>query len=110
MFFGIDLNQALTFPFKGAEARKYFLIGCGVALAGFIIPVVPYLALLGYAARIAKQIFNSESPRHDRMGRLGRHAQRWRENVRRAHDLRASDLDPGYSTCACRNSPADRHG
>jgi hypothetical protein len=62
MFFGIDLNQVLIFPFKGAEARKYFLIGCGVVLAGFIIPVVPYLVLLGYAARIAKQIFNNESP------------------------------------------------
>ena len=63
MLFGIDLNQIFTFPFKDAEARKYFLIGCGVALAGFIIPVLPYLVLLGYAARIAKQIFNGESPR-----------------------------------------------
>jgi len=62
MFFGIDLNQVFTFPFKDAGARKYFLIGCGVALAGFIIPFVPYLVLLGYAARIAKQIFNGEAP------------------------------------------------
>ena len=62
MFFGIDLNQVFTFPFKDAESRKYFLIGCGVALAGFIIPIVPYLVLLGYAARIAKQIFNGETP------------------------------------------------
>jgi hypothetical protein len=63
MFFGIDLNQVFTFPFKDAESRKYFLIGFGVALAGFIIPLIPYLALLGYAARIARQIFNNESPR-----------------------------------------------
>jgi hypothetical protein len=63
MFFGIDLNQVFTFPFKDAESRKYFLIGCGVALAGFIIPLVPYFTLLGYAARIARQIFNNESPR-----------------------------------------------
>jgi len=63
MFFGIDLNQIFIFPFKGAEARKYFLIGCAVSLAGFIIPVLPYLVLFGYAARIAKQIFNNESPR-----------------------------------------------
>jgi len=63
MFFGIDLNQVFSFPFKDAESRKYFLIGCGVALAGFIIPLIPYLALLGYAARIARQIFNNESPR-----------------------------------------------
>jgi hypothetical protein len=63
MLSGIDLNQIFTFPFKDAESRKYFLIGCAVALAGFIIPVIPYLLLFGYAARIAKQIFNGEAPR-----------------------------------------------
>jgi len=63
MILGIDLNQIFTFPFKDAEARKYFLIGCAVALAGFIVPVLPYLILFGYAARIAKQIFNGETPR-----------------------------------------------
>jgi len=62
MFFGLDLNQIFLFPFKDAEARKYFLIGCAVALAGFIIPVIPYLVLLGYAARIVKQVFNNEVP------------------------------------------------
>jgi hypothetical protein len=63
MFSGIDLSQLLLFPVKDSEARKYFLIGCAVALAGFVIPVLPYLLLFGYAARIAKQIFNGESPR-----------------------------------------------
>jgi hypothetical protein len=63
MILGIDLNQIFTFPFKDAEARKYFLIGCAVSLAGFIIPAIPYLVLFGYAARIAKQIFNGETPR-----------------------------------------------
>jgi len=63
MLSGIDLNQIFAFPFKDAESRKYFLIGCAVALAGFIVPVIPYLMLFGYAARIAKQIFNGEAPR-----------------------------------------------
>ena len=63
MFFGIDLNQVFSFPFKDAESRKYFLIGCGVALVSFIIPLIPYFALLGYAARVARQIFNNETPR-----------------------------------------------
>jgi len=62
MLSGIDLNQIFLFPFKDAISRKYLLIGCGVALAGFIVPLVPYLVLLGYAARIVKQIFNHESP------------------------------------------------
>ena len=59
---GIDLNQIFLFPIKDAETRKYFLIGCAVSLAGFIIPVIPYLLLFGYVARIAKQIFKNESP------------------------------------------------
>jgi hypothetical protein len=62
MFFGIDLNQLLTFPFKDADSRKYFLIGCLVSLAGFIIPILPFFVLYGYAIRIVKQIMNNESP------------------------------------------------
>lgn len=59
----MDLQQIFLFPIKDAEARKHFLIGCLVSLAGFIIPILPFLALYGYAARIAKQIFNNETPR-----------------------------------------------
>lgn len=63
MFFGIDLNEIFTFPFKDAESRKYFLIGCLVSLAAFIVPILPYFVLYGYVIRIAKQIMNNESPR-----------------------------------------------
>ena len=63
MFFGIDLNQIFTFPFKDSESRKHFLIGCLVSLTAFIIPILPYFFLYGYVVRIAKQIMNNESPR-----------------------------------------------
>ncbi len=63
MLAGMDLNQIFLFPIKDAEARKHFLIGCLVVLASFFIPVVPYLALFGYSAKIARQIFNNEEPR-----------------------------------------------
>jgi hypothetical protein len=63
MFSGIDLSQILLFPVKDSESRKYFLIGCAVALAGFIIPIIPYLFLFGYAAQVARQVFKGESPR-----------------------------------------------
>lgn len=63
MFQGIDLKQLFLFPVKDAEARKHFLIGCLVSLSAFIIPILPYMALYGYAARIAKQIMNNETPR-----------------------------------------------
>jgi hypothetical protein len=61
MILGIDLNQIFTFPFKDAEARKYFLIGCLVSLAAFIIPILPFFVLYGYAIRIVKQIMNNET-------------------------------------------------
>ncbi|MBI5953884.1 MAG: DUF4013 domain-containing protein [Chloroflexi bacterium] len=73
MFSGTDLSQILLFPVKDSEARKYFLIGCAVALAGFIVPIIPYLLLFGYAVQIAKQVLNGESPRMvkwDDWGRL----------------------------------------
>ncbi len=63
MLAGIDLNQLFTFPFKDAEARRHFLIGCLVSLSAFIIPILPYFVLYGYAIRIAKQVMKDESPR-----------------------------------------------
>ena len=63
MFFGIDLNQIFTFPLKDAEARKHFLTGCLVSFASFIIPILPFLVLYGYAIRIVRQVMNNESPR-----------------------------------------------
>lgn len=63
MFAGMDLSQFLLFPIKDGEARKNFLIGCAIALAGFIIPIIPYLFIFGYTARVARQIFAGESPR-----------------------------------------------
>ncbi|MBI5942830.1 MAG: DUF4013 domain-containing protein [Chloroflexi bacterium] len=63
MLSGIDLNQIFTFPFKDAESRRHFLIGCLVSLTAFIVPILPYFVLYGYAIRIAKQIMNNESLR-----------------------------------------------
>src|SRR5690606_27638651 len=51
------------FPLKDAEARKHFLIATLVVFVSFIIPIVPYLALLGYAALIAQQVLRGETPR-----------------------------------------------
>ena len=63
MFFGFDLKELFMFPFKDEEARKYLLIGGLIAVAGFFIPVLPYLVLIGYAAQISKQVLKGEQPR-----------------------------------------------
>ena len=51
-------QEILLFPVVDAEARKQFLIACLVALAGFIIPIIPTLILLGYGVRIMRQILD----------------------------------------------------
>lgn len=63
MFFGFDLKEIFYFPIKDAEARKQLLIGGLVSLAGFIIPLIPFFFLYGYAIQIARQVLNGESPR-----------------------------------------------
>lgn len=63
MLSGFNLNEILVFPARDAEARKHFLVGTLVSFAAMIIPILPYLVLFGYAARIAKQVLNNESPR-----------------------------------------------
>ncbi|HNA89329.1 MAG TPA: DUF4013 domain-containing protein [Anaerolineales bacterium] len=60
MFFGFDLKELFMFPFKDDESRKYFLVGSLIALAGFIIPILPYLVLFGYAVQIAKQAMQGQ--------------------------------------------------
>ncbi len=63
MFFGFNLNEILTFPFKDNESRKHLLIGALVSISAFIIPILPFFVLTGYAAQIARQVLRGESPR-----------------------------------------------
>jgi len=58
-----NIEQILTFPFKETEDRKNFLIGALVYFASFIIPILPLIFVMGYIARIMRQVFNGEAPR-----------------------------------------------
>ena len=49
-------QETLLFPVRDAEARKQFLIACLVTLAGFIIPLIPSIILMGYGVRIMRQV------------------------------------------------------
>ena len=51
-------QETLLFPVRDADARKQFLIACLVALAGFIIPLVPTILLMGYGVKIMRQVLN----------------------------------------------------
>lgn len=63
MFFGFDLKEIFYFPVKDAEARKHLLIGALISISAFVIPILPYFLLVGYAVQIARQVLRNESPR-----------------------------------------------
>ncbi|GEM_PF-6303770 len=50
------IKTILLFPIKDAYARQQFLVACLLTLAGMAVPIVPLLILMGYGARIARQI------------------------------------------------------
>lgn len=62
MLFGFDLNTLFIFPFQDQKSRKYFLIGCLLYMAGFIIPILPWLLVAGYSAILIRQILRGEKP------------------------------------------------
>jgi hypothetical protein len=51
-----NIQDTLLFPVRDAEARKQFLIACAVMLASFIIPILPMLILMGYSAKIMREV------------------------------------------------------
>ncbi|MBI5842658.1 MAG: DUF4013 domain-containing protein [Chloroflexi bacterium] len=55
-----DLQPILLFPVRDAFARKQFLFASLVMLAGMIIPILPMLVLMGYGARIMRQIIDED--------------------------------------------------
>jgi hypothetical protein len=50
------LQTLLYFPFKDSNSRNRLLIASALGFASFIIPIIPWLFILGYAGAIMKQI------------------------------------------------------
>ena len=55
-----NLQETLLFPVRDAEARKQFLFACLIVLAGYIIPILPFLVVMGYGAKIMRQIIDEK--------------------------------------------------
>ena len=51
-----NIQETLLFPVRDTEARKQFLFACLIVLAGFIVPILPFLALTGYCTKIMRQV------------------------------------------------------
>lgn len=53
-----NIQETLYFPFRDADSRKQFLIACVVTLAGFFIPILPFILLMGYTVKIMRQVIH----------------------------------------------------
>jgi hypothetical protein len=51
-----NLQATLLFPVRDAEARKQLLIASAIMLAGFVIPILPMLVVMGYGVKIMRQV------------------------------------------------------
>jgi len=52
MLYTFDLGHYLTYPFKGRESQKSFLVGTLLILAGFIILLLPFFVIYDYLSQI----------------------------------------------------------
>ncbi len=53
---GPSIQTAIAFPFQDPAWVRKFLVGSILVFAGFLIPVVPVLFVLGYALRVMQHI------------------------------------------------------
>jgi hypothetical protein len=54
------VKKAVFFPFKGEKWGIKILIGSALGLAGYIIPIVPAIPLLGYYGQVMKRVINDD--------------------------------------------------
>ena len=53
-----NIQETLLFPVRDAEARKQYLFACLIVLAGYFIPLLPFFVLMGYCAKIMRQVID----------------------------------------------------
>jgi hypothetical protein len=58
-----SLKEILRFPFREEDWQSRFLIGIGLLLGGFVIPLVPFVLVAGYTLRVTRQAARGEALR-----------------------------------------------
>jgi len=53
-----NLQATLLFPVRDADARKQWLIASAIILAGFVVPILPMLVVMGYGVKIMRQVIH----------------------------------------------------
>jgi hypothetical protein len=52
---GVPFERVLTFPFRGSQSIKRFLLVAGLILASFLVPILPGVFCSGYMVRILRR-------------------------------------------------------
>jgi hypothetical protein len=69
-----NLQTLLGFPFRDKDWKNKFLIGSLIVLAGFVIPLVPFVFVYGYMVQIMRRIIVDKAeaylPEWDDWGKL----------------------------------------
>jgi len=55
-----QIQSILLYPIRDSAARKNFLIATALMFANFIIPILPMFLLMGYVARIMRQVIDEK--------------------------------------------------
>jgi len=57
-----QLKPVFSFPLHDRQSRERFLIGSGLLLSSFIVPIIPGLIVFGYILRIMRSTAKGEAP------------------------------------------------
>lgn len=68
----MSLPELLQFPFRQEDWQSRFILGAGLVLLSFMIPILPLFPLYGYAMLIMKQSIAGEEAQLPEWGDFGR--------------------------------------
>ncbi len=57
-----SLKAFIRFPFSGPDWKNRFLIGSALVFASFIIPIIPFIFVVGYILGIMRRVIQGEEP------------------------------------------------
>jgi hypothetical protein len=67
-----NVKALLKFPFKERGWQNHFLLGSALLLANYIIPIIPFIFVLGYVIAIMRRVIQGEEPSLPAWDNLGK--------------------------------------
>ena len=67
-----NIKALLKFPFKEPGWQNNFIVGSALLLANYIIPIIPFIFVLGYVLTIMRKVIQGEEPSLPAWDNLGK--------------------------------------